>query len=57
MHRQIRVSALKIVLENDQQKQNLSGESLKKLFSGLRKLPVSLKDPNLSRYSNSLTGK
>lgn len=56
MQRQIRVSALKIVLENDQQKQNLSGESLKKLFSGLRKLPVSLKDPNISRYSNSITG-
>jgi hypothetical protein len=56
MQRQTKVSVLKIVLENDNQKQNLKDKSLQTLLNCFRKLPIKLQEDAPSRYSSSQTG-
>jgi hypothetical protein len=56
MRRQIKVSTLKFVLENEYMKHNLKGESIRSFFSWLKKLPINLKQKHASRYSESETG-
>ena len=55
MKRQVRVSVLKFVFENEVTKSNVKGESLIKIMDSIKKLPINVKIPD-SRYSSSDTG-
>jgi hypothetical protein len=55
MKRQLRVSVLKIVFENESEKSNINGESLLNIIKSIKKLPINV-DIHDSRYSSSNTG-
>jgi len=55
LKRQLKVSVLKIVFEDDIEKRNIKGESLRKIINSIRKLPINV-NLNNSRYSSSNTG-
>lgn len=55
MKKQLKVSVLKIVFENDNEKRNIRGETLLKIINSIRKLPINVSIHN-SRYSSSDTG-
>lgn len=55
MKKQLKVSVLKIVLENEMDKKNVKNNSLISLINSIKKLPIDVKMHN-SRYSSSDTG-
>jgi hypothetical protein len=55
MKRQLKVSVLKMVFENDIERKNIRRESLLKIINSIRKLPTNVKMRD-SRYSSSGTG-
>lgn len=54
--RTIKTTVLKLTVETEDFRQNLTGSSLEALITSLRKLPVRHKKDEISRYSPSETG-